>query len=175
MAKHPGALDIRRILEGMARRGKLNPHDVVREAEDPAHPLHNQFEWDDSIAAAKFRLAQAEQLIKRVKLKVRYETARFVIPLYVKSETNSPEYKSLSHAEFERGDAEATMATELARLRGNIERSRGVVAALDAKHPHWGLLESFEDELAIIARRPRASGPAAHAGAGVSAAPLPRI
>ena len=50
--------------------GALNPRHVVEAARDPDHPLHSRFEWDDSAAADKYRLAQAEGLIRKVKLHI---------------------------------------------------------------------------------------------------------
>ena len=174
MAKRLSTAEIRRILEGLQQRGKLNPHDVIAEAQDPGHPLHGQFEWADSIAAAKYRLLQAEALIRRVRVKITYETARLRIPVYVKSENESPGYASMSHAKFEREDAEATLQRELARLKGLIERSRGIAAALDRKFPVLGLLEFFETELEIMARRPRPSaGRGSQPGVGAGAIPMP--
>ncbi len=49
-------------------RGALTPALVVETASDPAHPLHSRFEWDDSVAAEKWRLEQASQLLRVVKL-----------------------------------------------------------------------------------------------------------
>lgn len=37
---------------------------VVDKASNSDHPLHKHFEWDDSKAAEKYRLAQARQLIR---------------------------------------------------------------------------------------------------------------
>lgn len=48
--------------------GELTPGAVVQVARDPKHPLHNRFEWDDSVAAEKYRLDQARQLIRVVKV-----------------------------------------------------------------------------------------------------------
>jgi len=42
----------------------LRPEDVVEEARDPRSPLHDQFDWDDSEAAHKWRLHQARNLIR---------------------------------------------------------------------------------------------------------------
>lgn len=44
--------------------GALTPRIVLEVARDPEHPLHNRFEWDDSIAGQKYRLAQARELIR---------------------------------------------------------------------------------------------------------------
>jgi hypothetical protein len=56
------------LLEIRAKRGTLTPAVVVEEASDPMHPLHHRFEWDDTEAAIKYRLLQAQQL-----LRVRYK------------------------------------------------------------------------------------------------------
>lgn len=48
-------------------RGKLTPVIVLEEARDPEHPLHSRFEWDDSVAAEKYRLTQARVLISLVR------------------------------------------------------------------------------------------------------------
>ena len=50
------------------RRGVLKPQFVVQEAEDPSHPLHSEFDWDDAVAAEKHRLQQARQLISKVRI-----------------------------------------------------------------------------------------------------------
>jgi hypothetical protein len=50
------------------QHGALTPVLVVETARDPEHPLHSRFEWDDSIAAEKWRLEQAGQLLRVVKL-----------------------------------------------------------------------------------------------------------
>jgi hypothetical protein len=49
-------------------RGKLTPALVVDVARDNRHPLHTRFEWNDTIAAEKWRREQAHQLIKSVRI-----------------------------------------------------------------------------------------------------------
>lgn len=44
--------------------GVLTPALLVDVARDPAHPLHSRFEWDDSVAAEKWRHEQAGQLLR---------------------------------------------------------------------------------------------------------------
>ena len=48
--------------------GQLTPRLVVDLARDPNHELHNRFEWDDSVAAEKYRLDQARDLIRKVRV-----------------------------------------------------------------------------------------------------------
>lgn len=44
--------------------GSLTPALVVDVARDPEHPLHSRFEWDDTLAAEKWRIEQAGQLLR---------------------------------------------------------------------------------------------------------------
>ena len=53
-----------------ASAGVLSPDAVVQRASDPESPLHSLFEWDDTQAAAKFRLVQAGALIRSVKISI---------------------------------------------------------------------------------------------------------
>lgn len=54
-------------------RGTLTPGLVVEAARPDEHPLHGQFEWDDTVAGAAYRCAQAAQLIRSVKITVTTE------------------------------------------------------------------------------------------------------
>lgn len=58
------------------RDGKLTAEQVVSEATDPSSPLHGAFEWDDSMAAHRFRLDQARDLIRRVEARLTVEEGR---------------------------------------------------------------------------------------------------
>lgn len=49
-------------------RGLLTPQLVLDEARDPDHPLHTRFVWDDAVAAERYRLEQAHELIQSVKV-----------------------------------------------------------------------------------------------------------
>lgn len=54
------------VLKMIAKRdgGLLRPQAVVDEARKEASPLHSAFEWDDAIAGEKYRLGQAQKLIR---------------------------------------------------------------------------------------------------------------
>ncbi len=49
------------------QHGTLTPELVVDVARDPDHPLHSRFEWDDGVAAEKWRREQAGQLLRVVR------------------------------------------------------------------------------------------------------------
>jgi hypothetical protein len=48
------------------RHRTLTPQIVLSEATDPHHPLHHRFTWDDSEAGQRWRLHQAQALIRSV-------------------------------------------------------------------------------------------------------------
>ena len=63
------------------QHGEINPKEVVRDARDEKHILHPCFEWSDDIAAEKYRIEQAKQLIRCVVIKdeeKQIETRAFV-------------------------------------------------------------------------------------------------
>lgn len=66
------AATIRSALQSIAAQhhGVLTPADVLTAARDPAHPLHRQFEWDDSAAGEAYRLLQVGALVRRVRLTI---------------------------------------------------------------------------------------------------------
>lgn len=51
-----------------ANGGVLTPEIVVDVARNPEHPLHSRFEWDDSVAAERYRRDQAHVLIQKAKV-----------------------------------------------------------------------------------------------------------
>ncbi len=55
-------------LEQIAKdnKGKIQPINVVENAEDKNSILHNYFVWDDTEAAKKYRIQQARELINHV-------------------------------------------------------------------------------------------------------------
>lgn len=56
------------------KHGRLDPHLVIEEARDEAHPLHSRFEWNDSVAGEAWRRSQAHDLIRSVRLVYREAT-----------------------------------------------------------------------------------------------------
>lgn len=59
-------MTIREELERIRKKhgGILHPEDVVKAAEPKTSPLHDRFDWDDSVAAKKWRINQARHLIQ---------------------------------------------------------------------------------------------------------------
>lgn len=55
------------LLAIRSEHGQLTPAVIVEAATPGDHPLHNRFEWDDTVAGHKYRLQQAKQLIRVVR------------------------------------------------------------------------------------------------------------
>lgn len=65
------------IMQSIYREhGRLTARIVLDEARDPGHPLHDRFTWDDEVAGERYRLGQARDLIRTVKVVYRQATAR---------------------------------------------------------------------------------------------------
>lgn len=57
------------LLQGMVERdGVLDPRTVLSDARSEASPLHKFFTWDESAAAAAWRMEEARRLIRSVRV-----------------------------------------------------------------------------------------------------------
>lgn len=54
----------------LEREGRLSAKELVNESRDEDSPLHGMFEWDDAIAAEKYREVQAGKIIRSIVVKV---------------------------------------------------------------------------------------------------------
>lgn len=50
------------------KHGKLTPELVVEESRTVTAPLHNRFEWDDELAGEQYRIVQAAEIIRSVRV-----------------------------------------------------------------------------------------------------------
>lgn len=66
------------------RDGRITPAAVLEEARDPESVLHGAFTWDDTVAAERWRIHEAQKLIRECRVTVerpngtRIETYAFV-------------------------------------------------------------------------------------------------
>ena len=64
-------MSVREELERIYNTGGiLTPAAVVDDARPEDAPLHSHFEWDDTVAGEQYRMVQARQLIRSVKVTV---------------------------------------------------------------------------------------------------------
>lgn len=63
--------ELKEILTDLyTRRGTLNAGDLLDEAQSVDHPLHDRFTWDDSEAAVRWRIFEASNIIRSVKVEI---------------------------------------------------------------------------------------------------------
>lgn len=58
------------ICARLEKEGRLSAKELVNESRDENSPLHDMFEWDDAIAAEKYREVQASKIIRSIVVKV---------------------------------------------------------------------------------------------------------
>lgn len=57
-----------RVCAELAEQGKLTAEELVNVSRDKDSTLHSMFEWDDTIAAEKYRETQAYKIIRSVEV-----------------------------------------------------------------------------------------------------------
>ena len=62
------AQEVGEVCEQLEKQGELSPKTLLDASRDENAPLHNAFEWDDTVAAEKWRLEQARVLIANVRI-----------------------------------------------------------------------------------------------------------
>lgn len=127
------AVNIAAELEAIENEhGQLRPEDVVNVASRPDHPLHDCFEWDDSVAAEQYRIDQARTLIRSVRYEIQVNETQVRAVKYVRDES-APEkvarYMNVTKLTEEELIAR-TLETEVQRIKALIERGRGIAANL---------------------------------------------
>jgi hypothetical protein len=123
-------------LESLAPEGRLRPADVVEDARDPASPLHDEFEWDDALAAAEHRLARAETLIRAFRFEVIHTdtvTARIFVPRYIHSpDVKGREYTDILTVQPEEDRAALMALAELRQAVGAVARALVITTRMEA-------------------------------------------
>jgi len=116
------------------KHGRLVKEDVVEAAKNKKHVLHDYFEWDDTVAGHLYRLEQAAQLIREVKIEVEIEDCVVIAPFYVKDpdpNRDQASYVVLSRERQNNDNARRIIEDELDRIEAALRRARAVAAVLD--------------------------------------------
>lgn len=91
------------IEEIKEKRGGITPQLLVEEAKKKRSPIHNCFEWDNSMAAEQFRIVQAREILRFLVVVIESETENdeeiyvrgFIAPLE-KEEDSQTSYLTIS-------------------------------------------------------------------------------
>ena len=121
-------------IKSLERRGRLTPDQVVEAARNPRSPLHGRFEWDDSAAAAKWRIEQARELIRTIKVVITIEDREIRVPRYTRdqaAEGDEQGYSSLERTLAEPANAANLISYEFGRSITCLNRAADIAEAMN--------------------------------------------
>jgi len=115
--------EVNRALKQIEKlEGRLTGELIVKHAAPEEHPLHPYFEWDDSIAAHKYRVEQAQRLLLNLQIVVEEEDEIIVLgPKYVRVvDEEGSKYIETESADVK--DEDFIMANAIRDLMGWVKR-----------------------------------------------------
>lgn len=144
---------VARAIKALERDGRLTPDDVVEEASSPKSPLHQFFEWDNTVAAYKYRLEQARELIKTVTVVVHVSHSETVkVPFYMRDAQKPAKVQGYVSMDELRNDPEAAKASleyALAGIESMLSNAERIADALGLK----GEIVKVRDRVKKLRRR----------------------
>lgn len=135
--------------------GSITPDLVVKDAEDSSSPLHELFEWDDSVAGHKYRLDQARQVITSVRVVLTTEHKAVSTVYYVRDpEADSTEqgYVSIDKLKSDSDLARESIVMEFSRAASYLQRARIHAEALGMAQEVDALIadiQKFKEEVKV--------------------------
>lgn len=130
-------MDVRKIAAELRkienRAGRLTAEEIVKLAANPKHPLHAQFEWDDTAAGHRYRVWQARKLIVSVQLTVEVSERVVKSVAYVRdpaADHGRQGYRSVIKLSAEEDDAREAVIAEFARAATHLRRARDLAFTL---------------------------------------------
>jgi len=133
--------------------GKLDPAEIVKFAADhPDSPLFAWFTWDDTEAAKRYRLTQARELIRTVKITVTILDHKVSAPGYVRDPEATGDagiYRSIHHVKTDKEIARDVMVEEMKRVSNAISRANQIAHFLEAEDE----IREIQRLVAALARR----------------------
>jgi len=136
------AEELERLRDG---DGLLRLETIVTVASDPTSPLHEHFEWDDAKAAHSFRVDQARQLVRQMKIPLKVGVHIVRAPAYVPAVSTRNAYERVDEVEPGSDKAHVIIMNELTRVSGILGRARKIAAILHVEHEIDGLLSALTD------------------------------
>ena len=125
--------------ERIERRGTLTPAALVDEARPEDSPIHDSFEWDDAIAAEKYRCTQAGYYIRHLEA-IPVDTGQ-PMPAFVSATPVSAKDGTMGYVSIQ-----TALASEPTRAIV-LERAKRELAAFREKYEE---LEELADVFAAI-------------------------
>jgi hypothetical protein len=128
--------------------GLLTPAQVVEDARSPDSPLHGYFTWDTELAAAKWLIEEARELIRTVRLDIIGKTMTVKAIAYVRDPDlagDEPGYVSTVSLRTDRERARRALQAELLRAEAALGRAYEVAEALNLSREVEGVLAGIRN------------------------------
>lgn len=141
------------ILKSLEREdGSIAPEDLVSVAQDPGHPLHSDFEWDDAVAGPKYRLGQARSIIRAVRLHhtVASSPIPLTMPAYVRdlrAETSG--YRAILQVRDDAETARSTVIDAMSRASAAMRRAKTLAVVFGTED----LIDQIEGLIGEVVKR----------------------
>lgn len=126
--------DAQRVAEELAELGdEITPARILDKARDSDTELHKCFEWDDTVAAEKYRLTQARQIVCHLVIKERQDPPEGQAPRRVY-------YKTSGDGGYKPTTLILRNESEWAALKARCEQELAAIMAryktvLEMEHP----------------------------------------
>ena len=79
----------------LAEEGRLSAHELVDESRPEDAPLHCEFEWDDSVAAEKYREGQGMAIIRHLVVRIVANEQEYPTRVYFKVQKEANTYEPI--------------------------------------------------------------------------------
>lgn len=136
-------------IERMDREGRLTAEELVQAASKRSHPMHVDFLWDNAKAGHLYRVEQAREYIRDVRIVTYIHETAVRSVAYVRDPAAAADeqgYVRVNTLRDERENAHKTLANEMSRIMAQIERASEIADAL-------GLENEFDDNLRGLLKR----------------------
>lgn len=120
--------DLKAAIDEIAKKhgGRVTPRNIIDEARDENHPLHNEFEWSDPVAADKHRLAVAAALLRRIEYIGTDVQGREITAVGYVYDAPSQTHVPLSAVARNKQQSYDLMMQELAACESHIRRAQKI-------------------------------------------------
>lgn len=114
------------------RGGDIQAEELVVAATATSSPLHCLFEWDNSKAGHSFRVEQARQILRSIRVKIEQRGHTIVAPFYLRNPDLPPAeqgYTALPYLLTDKDRMRRVVVAELARAVGALTRASAVMSS----------------------------------------------
>lgn len=145
---------LQRIHALESKAGRLSAKALVADAKQKRSPLHALFDWRVRVAAEKWWLQRARQIIGAVTIQVVHSTATIKAPCYVvDTSVKGGGYRSVVALKADAASARQSLVYTLETAAGHLRRAYDLSASLGLEKEIDALLLQVASVQRVIQRR----------------------